>query len=129
MTKGVEIFSTRWRLSGRGEAFRARIVSYADDFVILSRGHAEEVLAWTRAVMTKLGLMLNEAKASVKNARTESFDLLGYTLGPRRIGWMFIGYLGLGASPSKKNVQRVKTKIATSLRLEIRVPGLSCETD
>jgi hypothetical protein len=34
--------------------------SYADDFVILSRGHANEALAWTRAVMTKLGLTLNE---------------------------------------------------------------------
>ena len=34
---------------------RAHIVSYADDFVILSRGHAAEALAWTRQVMTRLG--------------------------------------------------------------------------
>jgi RNA-directed DNA polymerase len=33
--------------------------------------------------MTKLGLTLNEAKTSVKDARRESFDFLGYTLGPR----------------------------------------------
>ena len=33
--------------------------------------------------MTKLGLTLNEAKTSVKNARQESFDFLGYTFGPR----------------------------------------------
>ena len=58
-----------WRLSGRGEGFRAHVVSYADDFVILSRGSAEEALAWTRAVMTKLGLPLNEGKTSVKDAR------------------------------------------------------------
>src|SRR5271157_1374152 len=32
--------------------------------------------------MAKLGLSLNEAKTSVKNARAESFDFLGYTLGP-----------------------------------------------
>src|SRR5499427_2855637 len=32
-----------WRLTGRGEAFRAHVVSYADDFVILSRGCATEV--------------------------------------------------------------------------------------
>ena len=32
--------------------------------------------------MTKLGLTLNEAKTSVKDARTERFDFLGYTFGP-----------------------------------------------
>ena len=42
-----------WREPGRGEAFRAHVVNYADDFVILSRGNAEEALAWTRRVMTE----------------------------------------------------------------------------
>jgi RNA-directed DNA polymerase len=70
-------FLKHWRLTGRGEAFHARVVSYADDFVILSRGHAEEALTWTSAVMTKLGLTLNEAKTSVKDARREGFDCLG----------------------------------------------------
>jgi RNA-directed DNA polymerase len=37
-------FLKHWRLSGRREAFRAHVISYADDFVILSRGHAEEAL-------------------------------------------------------------------------------------
>jgi len=47
-------------LTGRGEAFRAHVIAYADDFVILSRGRATEALAWTKAVMTRLGLTLNE---------------------------------------------------------------------
>ena len=59
-------FLKHWRLTGRGEAFRAHVVAYADNFVILSRGHAAEALAWTQAVMTKLRLTLNEAKTSVK---------------------------------------------------------------
>ena len=67
-------FLKHWRLTGRGEAFRAHVVSYADDFVILSRGRAAEALAWTKAVMTRLGLTLNEAKTSLKNARQERFD-------------------------------------------------------
>ena len=29
-------FLKHWRLTGRGQAFRAHVVSYADDFVILS---------------------------------------------------------------------------------------------
>lgn len=43
-------FLKHWRLSGRCEAFRAQVVSYADDFVILSRGYAAEALTWTKAV-------------------------------------------------------------------------------
>jgi RNA-directed DNA polymerase len=71
-------FLKYWRLTGRGEAFRAHVIAYADDFVILSRGCAAEALAWTKAVMTRLGLTLNEAKTSLKNARQERFDFLGY---------------------------------------------------
>ena len=93
-------FLKHWRLSGRCEAFRAYVVSYADDFVILSRGHAAEALAWTKAVMAKLGLTLNEAKTSVKDARRESFDFLGYTLGPRRFPNGGRWYLG-AARPRK----------------------------
>ena len=109
-------FLKHWRQTGRGEAFRAHVVSYADDFVILSRGHADEALAWTTAVMTRLGLTLNEAKTSVRDARTERFDFLGYTFGPHH--YRKDGHWYLGASPSKKSVQRLKTKVG-----ELLVPG------
>lgn len=107
-------FLKHWRVTRRGEAFRAHVVSYADDFVILSRGCAEEALAWTRAVMTKLGLTLNEAKTSVRDARHERFDFLGYTFGPHR-DWKDVHWYP-GASPSKKSVLRIKTKIGDLLR-------------
>ena len=55
---------------------RARIVSYADDFVILSRGKAAEALDWTRRVITRLGLALNEAKTRLKDARRDRFEFL-----------------------------------------------------
>ena len=109
-------FLKHWRLTGCGDAFRAHVVAYADDFVILSRGHAAEALAWTKAVMTKLGLTLNEAKTSVRTARTERFDFLGYTFGPHH--YRKDGHWYLGASPSKKSVQRFKTKVG-----ELLVPG------
>jgi RNA-directed DNA polymerase len=109
-------FLKHWRLSGRREAFHGQIISYADDFVILSRGHAEDALTWTKAVMTKLGLTLNETKTSVKNARLESFDFLGYTLGPRR--FRNGGRWYLGAAPSKKSVLRIKRKVS-----ELLTPG------
>ena len=109
-------FLKYWRLTGRGEAFRAHVVAYADDFVILSRGRAAEALAWTKAVMTRLGLTLNEAKTSLKDARQERFDFLGYSFGPHR--YKANGQWYLGASPSKKSVQRLKTKVGNLL-----VPG------
>jgi RNA-directed DNA polymerase len=106
-------FLKHWRLTGRGEAFRAHIVAYADDFVILSRARAAEALAWTKAAMSKLGLTLNETKTSLKDARKERFDFLGYTFGPHRR--TKDGRLYTGASPSKKSVHRIKTKIGDML--------------
>jgi RNA-directed DNA polymerase len=106
-------FLKHWRLTRCGEAFRADVVAYADDFVILSCGYATEALAWTKAVMTKLGLTLNEAKTSVRNARQERFDFLGYSFGPHR--FKANGKWYLSASPSKKSVQRLKTRIGDLL--------------
>jgi RNA-directed DNA polymerase len=109
-------FLKYWRSSGRDSAYQAHVVSYADDFVILSRGHAEEAMEWTGQVMTKLGLTLNEDKTSVRNAREERFDFLGYTFGPHH--YRKDGHWYLGASPSKKSVQRLKQRVG-----EILVPG------
>jgi RNA-directed DNA polymerase len=109
-------FLKHWRRSGCGEAFRAHIVNYADDFVILSQRSAAEALTWTKAVMAKLGLTLNEEKTSLKDARTERFDFLGYTFGPHC--YQRNGNRYLGASPSEKSVKRIKTKISGIL-----VPG------
>ena len=109
-------FLKYWRSSGRGRAYQAHVVSYADDFVILSRGHAEEAMEWTGQVMTKLGLTLNEDKTSVRNAREERFDFLGYAFGPHHYRKDGHGYLG--ASPSKRSVQRLKQRVG-----EMLVPG------
>src|ERR1700727_2469409 len=78
-------FLKYWRITGRSEVFRAQVVNYADDFVILSRGCAAGALNWTRNVMTRIGLTLNEAKTSIKQARKERFDFLGYSFGPHRL--------------------------------------------
>lgn len=109
-------FLKHWRQTGRGEAFQAHVIAYADDFVILSRGCAAEALAWTKAVMARLGLAVNEAKTSLKDARQERFDFLGYSFGPHR--YKANGKWYLSASPSKKSMLRFKTKVG-----ELLVPG------
>ena len=66
--------------------------------------------------MTKLGLTINEAKTSLRNARQERFDFLGYSFGAHR--FEANGNWYLGASPSKKSVQRFKTRIGDLLGAE-----------
>src|SRR5207248_7126627 len=111
-------FLKYWRITGRGEMFRAQVVNYADDFVILSRGCAMEALNWTRSVMTRIGLTLNEAKTGIKQARTEQFDFLGYSFGPQRLRKNGLEYLG--ASPSKKSVSRLRQKVGDQLNRILR---------
>jgi len=116
-------FLKYWRQTGQGEKLQAEVVTYADDLVILSRGHAVEARAWTQQVMTRLGLTLNEAKTAVRDAREEQFDFLGYSFGPHH--YRKDGHWYLGASPSKKSVARLKRQVS-----DLLVPGnkaLWCE--
>jgi RNA-directed DNA polymerase len=107
-------FLRAWETRGKGAEFRARIVNYADDFVILSRGNAAAALAWTRNVMNAIGLTLNETKTRLCDARTEHFDFLGHTFGPER--FRKDGHWYLAAKPSKRAVARVKEKLRLILR-------------
>ena len=107
-------FLRAWRHRDKGWEYRARLITYADDFVIVSRGHAAAALTWTRGVMGRIGLTLNDAKTCIRNARTESFDVLGYTFGPDR--YRKDGHWYLAAKPSRKSVQRVKATVSAVLR-------------
>jgi RNA-directed DNA polymerase len=110
MNRFLRVFLER----GKNREYAARIVAYADDFVILSRGKANEALAWTRLVMAKLGLRLNDTKTCIRKARHEHFDFLGYTFGPQLN--RTTGYYYLTAQPSKKSVRRLKEKVRLILR-------------
>ncbi len=52
----------------------------------------------------------------MKKAREERFDFLGYSFGPHI--WRKDGQEYLGASPSKRSIQRLKTKVG-----ELLAPG------
>jgi len=107
-------FLKYWRMQGCDEVFRAHVVTYADDFVILSRGKAAQSLEWTAAVMARLGLRLNETKTVIRDSRKETFNFLGYTFG--RMTFKKDGSWYLGASPSKTSVSRLKQKVGMVLR-------------
>jgi RNA-directed DNA polymerase len=111
-------FLKYWMKTDQPRRLRARIVSYADDFVILSRGKAAEALDWTRRVIARLGLALNEAKTKLKDARRERFEFLGYSFGLHR-HWRD-GKAYLGASPSPKSVARLKQNVRDHLQASRR---------
>jgi len=113
-------FLKYWRLQERGKQYRAGIVAYADDFVILSRGHAEQARMWTQTVMSRIGLTLNEQKTSIRDARTEDFDFLGYTFGPR--WWWKTGRPYLAARPSLKSLKRLRQSVHDLLRPSLCAP-------
>jgi RNA-directed DNA polymerase len=103
-----------FRLRGLDQRYGARLVNYADDFVVLCRTGAPEVLAQSRRWFTQMGLTLNEPKTRVCDGRREAFDFLGYTFGPMRYRKDGHGYLG--AAPAKRAVKRVKGRIRQILR-------------
>jgi RNA-directed DNA polymerase len=106
-------FLKYWAITDQGRKLAAHVVNYADDFVILTRGCAEQALTWTRQTMARLGLTLNETKTSLKAARRQPFDFLGYTFGPlcsRKTGQWY-----LGAGPSAKSIARIKRKVSDLL--------------
>ena len=113
-------FLRAWRERGLDHTFRARIVNYADDFVILTRGRAAEALDWTRRVMSHIGLTLNETKTRLCNARLDHFDFLGYTFGPAH--FRKDGHWYLAATPSKAAIGRLRRKIRQTLRTGIVAP-------
>src|ERR1700720_2109063 len=84
----------------------SRIVTYADDLVILCRrGKAEEALQQLRRIMSKLKLTVNEEKTRICRVPEGEFDFLGYTFGrmySARTGKAYLGY-----RPSRKSIKRM----------------------
>ena len=103
-----------FRLRGLDGQYGARLVNYADDFVVLCRTGAAEVLAQSRRWFATMGLTLNEQKTRVVDGRREAFNFLGYTFRPMRS--RKTGHRYVGAAPRKKAVTRVKGRIRQMLR-------------
>ena len=110
----MNVYLKRWERTRAAKRFEARIVNYADDFVILSCGRAAQALEWTRRVMAGMGLAMNEEKTRIVDAWQEPFDFLGYTSG--KVWSMKKGLWRLGTKPSRRSVTRLKRKVRHLLR-------------
>jgi group II intron reverse transcriptase/maturase len=72
-------FIVGWKQLGHEERLDAHIVNYADDFVICTRGNAEEAMGTMREMMGKLKLTVNEKKTRRATLPEDAFTFLGYT--------------------------------------------------
>jgi group II intron reverse transcriptase/maturase len=103
-------FVLGWKKLGLEDSLGSRIVSYADDLVMLCRrGNAEEALTRMRELMGKLKLMVNEEKTRICKVPEGEFDFLGYTFG--RMYSARTGQARLGYRPSKKSIRRMVEKV------------------
>jgi RNA-directed DNA polymerase len=109
-------FVLGWKTLGLEARFQARIVNFADDFVICCRGTAQAAMEAMRVMMDKLKLTVNEEKTQRCQIPQETFDFLGYTFG--RCYSTRTGRAYIGTRPSKKSIKKVCRTIseATSCR-------------
>ena len=95
---------------GLERSLGSRIVTYADDLVMLCRrGKAEEALHQLREIMRKLKLTVNEEKTRICKVPGGEFDFLGYSFG--RMYSARTGQARLGYRPSKKSIKRMVENI------------------
>jgi len=103
-------FVLAWKKLGLERSLGSRIVTYADDLVILcKRGKADEALRRMREIMGKLKLTVNEEKTRICKVPEGEFDFLGYTFGRRYSPKTGQAYIALW--PSKKSIRRMVEKI------------------
>lgn len=98
-------FVRGWKVLGHQQQLAARIVNYADDFVICCRHTGELAEAAMRDMMRRLKLTVNERKTKRCHVPAERFDFLGYTFG--RCYSARTGRTYLGTTPASKKIRKL----------------------
>jgi len=103
-------FVLGWKILGHAERLQARIVNYADDFVILCRDTGQRASETMREMMEVLKLTVNEEKTRLCRVPQESFEFLGYSF--ERCYAAGTGRAYLGTKPSRKKIAGVTQRIS-----------------
>lgn len=107
-------FDVRFQREGPGKWAKARLVRYADDFVIMAKFISPRMIEWAEAVLEGwLGLTINRKKTRVVTLTPKSdasLDFVGYTF---RYEWGRVQrtWRCLSAVPSAKAVAHRKAKL------------------
>ncbi len=117
----LHILDRTWKEEEIQERYGARLIRYADDFVVLCSGPTEKVLRGVRIVLAGLRLRLNEEKTQVVDARERSFNFLGFTV--QAVKNPKTGKTFPLIHPSKKAMGEVKAGIrALTCRRNLALP-------
>ena len=103
-------FILGWKVLGYARRFGAEIVNYADDFCVLGKAPAAEMLTVVNRLMGKLKLPVNAQKTRCLRCPEEPLEFLGY-----RIGWNYRptdGSRYIGTRPSRASVQSICRRIS-----------------
>jgi group II intron reverse transcriptase/maturase len=104
-------FILGWKTLGHEQRLDARLVNYADDFVICTRpGRAQAAMDTMRGIMEKLRLTVNETKTRICRLPEETFNFLGYTFGS--LHSFRTGHSYLDMAPADKKIQRICAAIS-----------------
>jgi RNA-directed DNA polymerase len=117
----LHVLDRVWKVRQVEERFKARLIRYADDFVVLCQGQTERVLKGVQTVLEGLELSLNRDKTRVIDAKKQRFDFLGFTLEVKRSSKT--GKLFPFITPSSETLAEIKAEIkALTWRKNLSLP-------
>ena len=96
-------FVLGWRVLGYARRFRAEIVNYADDFCVLGRAPAAEMLTAVKRIMEELKLPVNERKTRCLRCPEEPMEFLGYRIGRNYRSKGKGAYIGTRPQPGERS--------------------------
>jgi len=105
----LDVLDTIWKLKKVQEKLGARLIRYADDFVVLCENNTERILRGIRAVLNSLELKLNEEKTKVAEVRQQDITFLGFSIGVKKS--IRTGSEFPLIRPSKEALKHIKAEI------------------
>ena len=117
----LNVLDRVWKEKKVQERLEARLIRYADDFVILCVGQTERILGGVQGVLGGLGLALSVAKTRMLDAREESFNFLGFRI-------MVVKHPRTGRRfslirPAKKSLSQIRAELKRlTLRSTLSLP-------
>jgi RNA-directed DNA polymerase len=105
---------------GPAQAVKAKLVRYADDFVILAHDIGDRMMNYVNQVLERLGLSLNQDKTRVVDLQLagERLDFLGFTFRFDRSGhgdWRYLNIV-----PSARSMNRVRERLRLMTRRQVQ---------
>ena len=105
---------------GSAQVIKAKLVRYADDFVILAHDVGDRMTNYVNQVLGRLGLSLNQDKTRVVDLQLagERLDFLGFTFRFDRSGYGDWRYLNI--VPSARSMNRVRERLRLMTQRQVQ---------